>query len=115
MRASFVANRLAGRTAVIFGGGDTGAGPHGVHGIGFVCGATFAAEGANVVVVDRDGEAAGHEIESVRAGRDAKSPTGSMGSAQDVANAALFLASAESAYITGTMLPVAGGLHARVG
>jgi NAD(P)-dependent dehydrogenase (short-subunit alcohol dehydrogenase family) len=37
-----------------------------------------------------------------------------MGSAQDVANAALFLASAESAYITGAMLPVDGGLHARV-
>jgi NAD(P)-dependent dehydrogenase (short-subunit alcohol dehydrogenase family) len=37
-----------------------------------------------------------------------------MGSAQDIANAALFLASPESAYITGTMLPVDGGLHARV-
>ena len=56
----------------------------------------------------------GHDIESVRADRAGKSPTGTMGSAQDVANAALFLASAESAYITGTMLPVDGGLHARV-
>ena len=37
-----------------------------------------------------------------------------MGTAQDVANAALFLASSDSAYITGTMLPVDGGLHARV-
>ncbi len=263
--------RLAGRTAVVFGGGHTGAGPHGVLGIGFACGATFAAEGANVAVVDRDREAAEHAaevinetggrsiaavadmldedsvtaavetavatfgqidivqnnvgqtllggpleisldswrrtvavnldtvflgakatlphllqtrgsminisstasirwtgfwypayaaakaavnqltqsmalqyadtgvrinailaglidtplayrelsegqgIESVRADRNAKSPTGSMGSAQDVANAALFLASADSAYITGTMLPVDGGLHARVG
>ena len=262
--------RLAGRTAVVFGGGHTGAGPHGVLGIGFACGATFAAEGANVVVVDRDRAAAEHAaevinetggrsiaavadmldedsvtaavetavatfgqidivqnnvgqtllggpleisldswrrtvavnldtvflgakatlphllqtrgsminisstasirwtgfwypayaaakaavnqltqsmalqyadtgvrinailaglidtplayrelsegqgIESVRADRNAKSPTGSMGSAQDVANAALFLASADSAYITGTMLPVDGGLHARV-
>ena len=47
----------------------------------------------------------GHDLESVRADRAAKSPTRAMGSAQDVANAALFLASAESAYITGTMLP----------
>lgn len=264
-------DRLAGRTAVVFGGGHAGPGPHGVRGIGFVCGATFAAEGANVVVVDRDREAAkrasaeinaaggrsiavvadmlvedevtaavetavatfgqidivqnnigqtllggpldisleawrrtvavnldtvflgakatlpyllrtsgsminisstasirwtgfcypayaaakaavnqltqsmalqyadtgvrinailaglidtplayrelseGHGIESVRAERNAKSPTGTMGSAQDVANAALFLASADSAYITGTMLPVDGGLHARAG
>ena len=263
-------SRLAGRTAIIFGGGHAGPGPHGVRGIGFACGTTFAAEGANVVVVDRDRDAAerasqainesggrsiavvadmlaeelvtaaveravaafgqidivqnnvgqtllggpldisldewrravavnldtvflgaratlpyllrtrgsminisstasirwtgfcypayaaakaavnqltqsmalqyagtgvrinailvglvdtplayrelseGHGIESVRADRNAKSPTGTMGSAQDVANAALFLASAESAYITGTMLPVDGGLHARV-
>jgi NAD(P)-dependent dehydrogenase (short-subunit alcohol dehydrogenase family) len=262
--------RLAGRTAIVFGGGHGGGGPHGVHGIGFTCGATFAGEGANVVVVDRDGDAArraseaiseaggrsisvvadmlvegqaaaavevalatfgridvvqnnigqtllggpleisldewrrsvainldtvflgakvtlrhlletrgsminissvgsirwtgfcypayaaakaavnqltqslamqyadtgvrinailaglidtplayrelseGHDLDSVRADRAAKSPTRTMGSAQDVANAALFLASAESAYITGTMLPVDGGLHARV-
>ena len=57
--------RLAGRTAVVFGGGHTGAGPHGVLGIGFACGATFAAEGANVVVVDRDREAAEHAAEVI--------------------------------------------------
>jgi NAD(P)-dependent dehydrogenase (short-subunit alcohol dehydrogenase family) len=56
----------------------------------------------------------GHDIETVRADRAAKSPTRTMDSAQDVANAALFLASDESAYITGAMLPVDGGLHARV-
>ena len=33
---------------------------------------------------------------------------------QDVANAALFLACDESAYVTGTLLPVDGGLHVRV-
>ena len=263
-------SRLAGLTAIVFGGGHAGDGPHGVRGIGFTCAATFAREGANVVVVDRDGDAAeraseiitwaggrsiavvadllaedqveaavkeavatferidivqnnvgqtllggpveisladwrrvvavnldtvflgakatlphllatkgsmvnissigsirwtgfyypayaaakaavnqltqslalqyaetgvrinailaglidtplayrelsaGHDIESVRVGRAAMSPTRRMGAAQDVANAALFLASAESAYITGTMLPVDGGLHARV-
>jgi NAD(P)-dependent dehydrogenase (short-subunit alcohol dehydrogenase family) len=56
----------------------------------------------------------GQDVESVRADRAAKSPTGAMGSAQDVANAALFLACDESAYITGTLVPVDGGLHARV-
>jgi NAD(P)-dependent dehydrogenase (short-subunit alcohol dehydrogenase family) len=262
--------RLAGRTAIVFGGGHSGDAPHGVQAIGFTCAATFAGEGANVVVVDRDGDAAerasavitqaggrsvpvvadmlveeqaaasvevalaafgpidivqnnigqtllggpldisldewrravainldtvflgakatlpqlletkgsminissiasirwtgfcypayaaakaavnqltqslamqyadtgvrinailaglidtplayrelseGHDVESVRADRAAKSPTLTMGSAQDVANAALFLASPDSGYITGTMLPVDGGLHARV-
>jgi NAD(P)-dependent dehydrogenase (short-subunit alcohol dehydrogenase family) len=58
--------------------------------------------------------AQGDEIESIRTSRNANSPTGRMGTAQDVANAALFLASSDSAYITGTMLAVDGGLHARV-
>ncbi len=56
---------------------------------------------------------AGQDASTVRAERAAKSPTGAMGTAQDVANAALFLASDESAYITGTLLPVDGGLHVR--
>ena len=57
--------------------------------------------------------AEGHDLDVVRAERDAGSPTGRMGTARDIANAALFLASDESAYITGTMLCVDGGLHAR--
>jgi NAD(P)-dependent dehydrogenase (short-subunit alcohol dehydrogenase family) len=265
-----MADRLAGRTAVVFGGGHAGDGPHGVHGIGFACATAFAAAGAATVVVDRNEEAAkraadtineaggraihvvadmlvedeveaavqsalttfdhidivqnnigqtllggpldisleqwrrtiavnldtvflgaratlphllktrgsminisstasirwtgyrypayaaakaavnqltqsmalqyadtgvrinailaglidsplayreladGQDIESMRATRDADSPTGRMGSARDVAGAALFLASSDSAYITGTMLCVDGGLHARV-
>ena len=262
--------RLAGRTAIVFGGGHGGQGPEGVVGIGFACASTFAAHGANVVVVDRDAEAAqrgaaaiaaaagrslavvadmldetqilravetavdaygqldvvqnnvghvhlggpeeltlaewraavainldtvflgakatlahlvetrgsmvnvsstgsirwtgypyssyaaakaavnqltrsmalqyadrgvrvnavlpglidtplvyrelseGHDVATVRAERAAHSPTGAMGTAQDVANAALFLACDESAYVTGTLLPVDGGLHVRV-
>ena len=47
--------------------------------------------------------------EMVRA-RDAACPMGRMGTAWDVAKAALFLASDESAYITGVSLPVDGGL-----
>jgi NAD(P)-dependent dehydrogenase (short-subunit alcohol dehydrogenase family) len=39
-------------------------------------------------------------------------PMGRMGEAWDVANAALFLASDEAAYITGTELIVDGGLTA---
>ena len=38
-----------------------------------------------------------------------------MGTAWDVAAAALFLASDEARYITGALLPVDGGLRARVG
>ena len=56
----------------------------------------------------------GHAVATVRAERAARSPTGAMGTAQDVANAALFLACDESAYVTGTLLPVDGGLHVRV-
>jgi NAD(P)-dependent dehydrogenase (short-subunit alcohol dehydrogenase family) len=48
------------------------------------------------------------------AARDAACPTGRMGTAWDVANAVLFLASDEAAYITGVCLPVDGGLTCRV-
>jgi NAD(P)-dependent dehydrogenase (short-subunit alcohol dehydrogenase family) len=44
--------------------------------------------------------------------RDKWVPMGRMGTAWDVANAALFLASDESSYITGTELVVDGGLTA---
>jgi NAD(P)-dependent dehydrogenase (short-subunit alcohol dehydrogenase family) len=50
--------------------------------------------------------------EMVRA-RDAACPMGRMGTAWDVAAAAVFLASDEAAYITGVCLPVDGGLHCR--
>lgn len=45
--------------------------------------------------------------------RNAQCPTGRMGDAWDVANAALFLASDEGRYITGTELIVDGGLTAK--
>jgi NAD(P)-dependent dehydrogenase (short-subunit alcohol dehydrogenase family) len=47
------------------------------------------------------------------AARHARSPTGRMGTPQDVANAAVFLASDRAAYINGVCLPVDGGLAAR--
>jgi NAD(P)-dependent dehydrogenase (short-subunit alcohol dehydrogenase family) len=45
--------------------------------------------------------------------RDAACPMGRMGTAWDVARAALFLASDEAGYITGVSLPVDGGLTCR--
>ncbi len=45
--------------------------------------------------------------------RDAQCPMGHMGDAWDVANAALFLASDDAKYITGTELIVDGGLSAK--
>ena len=45
--------------------------------------------------------------------RDRASPTGKMGTGWDTANAALFLASDESAYVNGHLLVVDGGITAR--
>ncbi|MCS7475381.1 SDR family NAD(P)-dependent oxidoreductase [Umezawaea endophytica] len=58
---------------------------------------------------------AGGSAGATRADRSARSPTGAMGTAQDVADAALFLASDESRYVTGVLLPVDGGMHVRTG
>ncbi|ARU03936.1 hypothetical protein CCO03_03910 [Comamonas serinivorans] len=49
------------------------------------------------------------EAEEGHAFRDSRCPMGRQGSAQDIANAALFLASEESSYITGSLLVVDGG------
>ncbi len=53
--------------------------------------------------------------QTVRDERDAQVPLGKMGTAWDVAAAAVFLASDEASYITGVLLAVDGGLSARVG
>ena len=54
--------------------------------------------------------------EEVVAKRDAKVPLGGkMGTAWDVANAALFLVSEEARFITGVTLMVDGGAHCRIG
>jgi len=58
----------------------------------------------------------GRSKEEVIRARDAQVPLGhKMGSAWDVAYAALFLASDEAKFITGVMLPVDGGQSARIG
>ncbi|WP_407527011.1 SDR family NAD(P)-dependent oxidoreductase [Methylobacterium oryzisoli] len=55
------------------------------------------------------------DAEAMVKARDEACPMGRMGTAWDVANAALFLASDEAAYITGVSLPVDGGLSCRAG
>jgi NAD(P)-dependent dehydrogenase (short-subunit alcohol dehydrogenase family) len=53
---------------------------------------------------------AGGDVEAMWRARDAQVPMGHMGDAWDVANAALFLASDESKYVTGLELVVDGGI-----
>jgi len=56
----------------------------------------------------------GGNLEEMIRKRDALCPTGKQGEAWDVAYAALFLASDEAKYITGTTLVVDGGITARL-
>lgn len=62
------------------------------------------------MAIERRAQERGVPREVVRAEREALVPMRRMGTAQDVANAALFLASDEARYITGVILPVDGGL-----
>ena len=55
------------------------------------------------------------DVEAMWRARDAQVPMGHMGEAWDVANAALFLASDESKYVTGIELVVDGGITCKVG
>jgi NAD(P)-dependent dehydrogenase (short-subunit alcohol dehydrogenase family) len=87
----------------------------------------YAADGirANVILpglmntpmaVEARVKSSGKSREQVIAERDAKVPLGRrMGTAWDVAHAALFLASDEARFITGVSLPVDGGAHVQVG
>jgi NAD(P)-dependent dehydrogenase (short-subunit alcohol dehydrogenase family) len=68
------------------------------------------------MAVDTRARAWGKSREEVVAERNAKVPLRRrMGTAWDVANAALFLASDEADFITGVALPVDGGALARIG
>ena len=68
------------------------------------------------MAVDRRMQATGRTREDIEAERHAKVPLNNrMGDAWDVANAALFLASDESRFVSGIELPVDGASLARVG
>jgi NAD(P)-dependent dehydrogenase (short-subunit alcohol dehydrogenase family) len=54
------------------------------------------------------------DVDKMLAARSAQCPTGKMGDAWDVAYAALYLASDEAKYVTGTQLVVDGGLTCKV-
>lgn len=83
--------RLRDKVALVFGAGSSGQGRGG--------------DPAGGRRLWSNGEAA-----SVLYARDARSPTGRMGDAWDVARAALFLASDEAKYVNGVCLAVDGGL-----
>ena len=59
------------------------------------------------------GQRAGGDVEALLASRVRRIPLGWMGDGRDTANAALFLASDEARFITGTELIVDGGMSAR--
>ena len=65
--------------------------------------------------VDSAARAMGIDRDVLAARRAEAVPMGHQGTAWDVANAAVFLASDEAAFITGVCLPVDGGQSARVG
>lgn len=62
------------------------------------------------MAINRRAQERGVPADVIRKERDELVPMGYMGSAWDVANAAVFLASDEARYITGVLLPVDGGL-----
>lgn len=62
------------------------------------------------IVVENNTALYGGDVAQMWAKRDAMSPTGKQGEVWDIANASLFLASDEAAYINGAVLPVDGGI-----
>lgn len=67
------------------------------------------------MAVDAVARATGTPRDDVASARAGMVPLGRQGTAWDVANAALFLASDEAAFVTGVVLPVDGGQCAMVG
>lgn len=67
------------------------------------------------MAIERRAQERGVSREVVRAEREAMVPMRRMGTAWDVAHAAVFLASDEARYVTGVLLPVDGGLLCKRG
>lgn len=66
-----------------------------------------------MVEVRLAGQRAGGDVEKLLAQRQSRIPLGFMGDGRDTANAALFLASDEARFVTGTEIVVDGGMTAR--
>jgi NAD(P)-dependent dehydrogenase (short-subunit alcohol dehydrogenase family) len=66
-----------------------------------------------MVEVRLAGQRAGGDVDALLAERQRRIPLGSMGDGRDTANAALFLASDEARFITGTEIMVDGGMSVR--
>ncbi len=67
------------------------------------------------MAIERRARETGVPRAEIRLQRDKLVPMGFMGSAMDIANAAVFLASDEARYVTGVLLPVDGGLLVKRG
>jgi NAD(P)-dependent dehydrogenase (short-subunit alcohol dehydrogenase family) len=67
------------------------------------------------MAIERRATERGVARDIIRAEREILVPMKRMGSAWDVANAAVFLASDESNYVTGVLIPVDGGLLLKAG
>jgi NAD(P)-dependent dehydrogenase (short-subunit alcohol dehydrogenase family) len=67
------------------------------------------------MAVDAQARATGRPRDELAAARASRVPMGHMGTAWDVAHAALFLASDEARFISGVVLPVDGAQHTQVG
>ena len=88
--------RLQARTALIAGASRN---------IGKAIALAFAKEGAELVLIARTTE------DGTPMSRSDGSPLRRVGTPQEVANAALFLASAESSYVTGDRMICTGGRY----
>ena len=67
------------------------------------------------MAIERRAVERGVSRDVIRAERDVLVPMKRMGSAWDIANTAVFLASDESNYVTGVLIPVDGGLLLKAG
>jgi NAD(P)-dependent dehydrogenase (short-subunit alcohol dehydrogenase family) len=98
--------KLAGKIVVVTGAS---------RGIGLACAHAFAAEGARVALVSRSRanlDAAlttGLSEAELLARNEAKIPMGRLGTPEEVAQVAVFLASAQASYVTGAIIPMDGG------
>jgi NAD(P)-dependent dehydrogenase (short-subunit alcohol dehydrogenase family) len=67
------------------------------------------------MAIEGHSRARGVSPESLRQERHKRVPMGHMGTGWDTAKAAVFLCSSDAEFITGVMLPVDGGMSARIG